>query len=99
MRQNAKDLFYRDIVRRYVDTPRFMRRDWLAADLDEKLEDASRPIVLLTAAPGSGKSAFVAQLADDHPDWLVVFSRRGQRTPLERGGVRSFLLRIGVQLT
>jgi len=54
--------------------------------------------VLLTAEPGAGKTAFMAQLAGDHPAWLRYFIRRDQRTPLGDVGVRSFLLRIGYQL-
>ena len=35
--------------------------------------------VLLTAAPGAGKSTFMAQLAKDHEDWPRYFIRRDQR--------------------
>ena len=54
--------------------------------------------VLLTAAPGAGKSTFMAQLAKDHDDWPRYFIRRDQRTPLGDVGAHSFLLRIGFQL-
>jgi hypothetical protein len=54
--------------------------------------------VLLIAEPGIGKSAFLAQLAKDHPEWLRYFIRRDQRTPLGDVGARSFLMRIGYQL-
>ena len=32
---------------------------------------AGKQFVLLTAEPGAGKSAFIAQLAHDYPEWLV----------------------------
>jgi hypothetical protein len=55
-------------------------------------------IYLLTAEPGAGKSAFVAQLASDHPDWLRYFIRRDQRSVLADVSDKSLLLRIGYQL-
>ena len=92
------DLFLRTIVRSYTDLPRFVRRDWLAASLDAQLADPECRFVLLTAEPGAGKSAFLAQLAADHPDWPVYFIRRDQRTAFEGAGARSLLLRVGFQL-
>ncbi len=92
------DLFSEDLVRSYVSNPRFLRRDWLAADVNEKLERPDCRFVLITAEPGAGKSTFMAQLAADHSDWPRYFIRRDQRTPLGDVGARSFLLRIGYQL-
>ncbi len=92
------DLFFRDVVRAYVEAPRFVRRGWLAAELRERLDRPSCRFVLLTGEPGSGKSSFVAQLADDNPDWPVFFLRRDERTPLGETSARSFLLRTGFQL-
>lgn len=54
--------------------------------------------LLLTGEPGSGKSAFIAQLASRHPGWAVFYIRRDQRTALGEFGARAFLLRIGLQL-
>jgi hypothetical protein len=97
--RGAPDLFFGGLVRSYVEeNPRFLRRDWLAAQLDENLREAGCRFVLLTAEPGAGKSVFMAQLAHDHPEWLRYFIRRDQRTPLGDVGVHSFLLRIGYQL-
>jgi tetratricopeptide (TPR) repeat protein len=92
------ELFFDDIVRAYVDAPRFLRRDWLATDLYASLDQPNTRYASLTAEPGAGKSSFVAQLAHDHPDWLRYFIRRDQCTALGEKGPRSFLLRIGFQL-
>jgi hypothetical protein len=96
--QTEDDLFFNSIIAPYVTNPRFLRRDWLAAEVDERLKDRNSRFVLLTAEPGAGKSTFMAQLATDHPDWPRYFIRRDQRTPLADVGIKSFLLRIGFQL-
>jgi tetratricopeptide (TPR) repeat protein len=92
------ELFFRDIVHSYIDAPRFLRRDWLAAELQQRLEEPNCRFALLTAEAGAGKSAFLAQLANDHPDWLCYFIRRDQRTSMGESSGRSFLLRIGFEL-
>jgi ferredoxin len=93
------DLFFGEIVTGYTTgNPRFLRRDWLAAAVDEQLQDAGCRFVLLTAEPNFGKSVFMAQLAADHPDWPRYFIRSNQVTPLGDVGAKSFLLRIGYQL-
>ncbi len=95
----SEDLFFNEVVRGYVEgNRRFIRRPWLADFLEEKLRQANRPFILMTAEPGAGKSAFVAQLADDHPNWLRYFIRRDQRSVLADVSTKSFLLRIGYQL-
>ncbi len=99
MRISTEDLFFTSLVHRYVEeNPRFLRRDWLAKQLDEKLQESGKRFVLLTAEPGAGKSAFMAQLAHDHSDWLRYFIRRDQREVLEGVSDKSLLLRIGYQL-
>lgn len=96
---SSEDLFFDTLVHGYVDkNPRFLRRDWLAKQLDEKLREPGKQFVLLTAEPGAGKSAFMAQLAHDHPDWLRYFIRRDQREVLADVSDKSALLRIGYQL-
>lgn len=92
------DLFNEALIRFYVDSPRFLRRDWLAAEVAAQLAKPDCRFVLLTAEPGAGKSTFMAQLAHDHPDWPRYFIRRDQVTPLGDVGTKSFLLRIGYQL-
>ena len=53
------DLFFDALVRGYVEeNPRFVRREWFATRLDEKLREAGSRFVLLTAEPGAGKSVF-----------------------------------------
>ena len=93
------DLFFELLVSSYVaNNPRFLRRDWLAEEVNARMAEPGCRFVLLTAEPGAGKTAFMAQLADDHPNWLRYFIRRDQRTPLEDGSARGFLERIGFQL-
>ena len=78
-----EDLFFRATVRSYVeDNPRFLRRDWLAEEVEARLDNPDCRFLLLTAEPGAGKSTFLAQLAYDHPKRPVYFIRRDQRTPL-----------------
>src|SRR5262245_8889153 len=96
--QSEDDLFFSSIIDLYIDNPRFVRRDWLVEEVGARLADPERRFALLTAEPGAGKTAFMAQLAAEHPTWLRYFIRRDQRTPLGDVGVRSFLLRIGYQL-
>jgi hypothetical protein len=95
---SSPDLFFRSIVRNYIEAPRFLRRDWLAQDLEACFARPGCRFAVLAAEPGAGMSAFVAQLASDHEDWLVFFIRQDQRTSLGEIGVRSFLLRTGLQL-
>jgi hypothetical protein len=93
---DPEDLFFDGVIRRYVGAPRFQQRRWLANLVSAEL-DAGQ-VALLTAEPGFGKSALMAQLAADNPDWLRYFIRRDQRSAAASGDVRSFLLRIGAQL-
>jgi hypothetical protein len=98
MKPEADDLFFAGLVRGYVEqNRRFVRRDWLAAQLDEKLREPGKRFVLLTAEPGAGKSVFMAQLAHDHPDWLRYFIRATSAL-LSDVSDKSLLLRIGYQL-
>jgi hypothetical protein len=95
----SDDLFSRAVVESYVKkNPRFVRRDWLAAELDKLLNKPSCRFALLTAKPGAGKSTFIAQLAHDHPRRPVYFIRRDQRSVLRDASATSFLLHTGFQL-
>lgn len=90
--QTKEDLFFRATVRSYVeDNPRFLRRDWLAKEVETRLDDPDCRFLLLAAEPGAGKSTFLAQLAHDHPNWPVYFIYRDQRTPLGDVDAESFL--------
>jgi hypothetical protein len=95
------DLFNLGLISSYVDkalNPRFVERHWLKQQVEAKLVEPDCRFLLLTAEPGAGKSALMAWLADQHPDWCRYFIRRDQRTPLGDPGTHSFLLQIGFQL-
>ena len=92
------DLFFEPIIEDYLSNRRFVRRDWLSEEIMARMTDPACPFILLTAEPGFGKSACMAQLAGEHPDWPRYFIRRDQREPLSDVDARSFLLRIGYQL-
>ncbi len=92
------ELFYDSLIRSYVEASRFLRRDWLAEQVETAMAGLDCRFVLLTAEPGAGKTAFMAQLAHDHPAWPRYFVRRDQTTPLGDPGAHSFLLQIGLQL-
>jgi hypothetical protein len=77
-----EDSFFLSTIHRYVTLPRFIRRQWLDAEVAVWMPDPGRRFVLLTADPGAGKSGFLAQLAHDHPDWLRYVICRDQRQPL-----------------
>jgi hypothetical protein len=95
----ANDLFFDTVVEGYVTlNRRFVRREWLAANLDQKLAAAGARFVLIVAEPGAGKSAFMAQLAHDHPAWPRYFIRRDQHALLADVSVKSLLLRVGYQI-
>lgn len=73
-------------------------RPWLADRVHAALGAPDCRFVVLTGAPGIGKSTFVAQLARDNPDWASYLVRRDQRTARADSGVRSFLTEVGFQL-
>jgi hypothetical protein len=93
-----EDLFYEELIRSYIEAPRFISRPWLAKQIEEALTDPSCRFLLLTAAPGAGKTAFMAWLAHQHSNLPRYFIRRDQRTPLGDVGADSLLLQIGFQL-
>ena len=92
------DLFFTTLVDSYTSNPRFLRRDWLADEVMERLQEPTCRFLLLTAEPGAGKSTFMAQLARDHPGWPRYFIRRDQREAVNDGGTRGFLEQVGFQL-
>lgn len=94
----GEDLFYHELIRSYVQNPRFIARPWLANQIDEALTDPACRFLLLTAASGAGKTAFMAWLAHQHPTWPRYFIRRNQLEPLGDVGAHSLLLQIGFQL-
>lgn len=92
------DLFYASLIGSYVDDPQYVERGWLTERIETALADPGCRFLLLTAEPGAGKSACLAGLAHQHPDWPRTFIRRDQVSPLGSPGARAFLLRIGLQL-
>ncbi len=54
------DLFYDELIRSYIQNPRFIERPWLAERIEKALDDPDCRFLLLTAAPGAGKTAFMA---------------------------------------
>jgi tetratricopeptide (TPR) repeat protein len=91
-------LFFTATVREYVENPRFLARPWLAELIDSRLRDSGSGAVILTAEPGYGKSAFVAQLCNERPDILPYFVRRNQTQTLAGWGERGFLAHVGFQI-
>lgn len=96
--ESVEDIWFRSVVISHTGRPRFIRRPWLTAELKALLADPQCRLVLLTGEPGVGKSAFVAQVAQEHETWAVYFNRRDQRVQLTDGSAKSMLLRIGFQL-
>lgn len=91
-------LFFEDLIASYVEQARFRPRQWLEKRVQDLLNEPDCRYVLLTAEPGAGKTAFMAQLAHNHGDWLRYFIRRTSTQPLSSGDARSFLFAIGHQL-
>ncbi|HBY93640.1 MAG TPA: hypothetical protein DEP84_06665, partial [Chloroflexi bacterium] len=52
-----EDLFFSAVVESSLANPRFLRREWLAAEVEQRLNDPGCRFLLLTAEPGAGKSA------------------------------------------
>lgn len=76
----------------------FVGRRWLDERLLSLLDEQQCRLVLLTGAPGVGKTAFLAHLAATNSDWLRYFVRTDSRVFLRPGDARTFLLTIGAQL-
>jgi hypothetical protein len=92
------NLFQDSVIGAYVDAPRFLERPWLESRVESALAQPGCRFLLITAEPGAGKSAFIAEMARRHPQWPRYFIRRDQLTPFGNVGVRDFLLTIGLQL-
>jgi hypothetical protein len=92
------DLLYQSLIRSYVDAPHFVQRSWLVERIEAELAEPYCRFLLLSANPGAGKTALMAWLARQHPDWPRYFIRRDSRTRLSSADARSFLFAIGHQL-
>jgi WD40 repeat protein len=96
------ELFDQPLIGRLAGDRRRRDRDWLTGLIRKHLADPGCRIVLLTGAPGTGKSTVMAHLAEQHRDWPRYFIRRAGESDsdahLHEGGVTSFLTQIGFQL-
>jgi WD40 repeat protein len=96
------ELFDEPLIRRLADNPRHRDRDWLTDLIHRHLDEEGCRIVLLTGAPGTGKSTIMGQLAGQHGHWPRYFIRRSGESDSDlhshEGGVTSFLTQIGFQL-
>ena len=96
------ELFDETLVSRLAGGARRVDRDWLTSEVKACLDQEECRIVLLTGAPGTGKSAVMAHLAQERPDWPRYFIRRMGETDTDayrhEGGLASFLTLVGFQL-
>ena len=90
------DLRFDKIVTDYVNNHRYLPREWLANEVIRSLKTSQ--FVLLTAEPGFGKTAFMAQLADENPGWLRYFVQNDSLHKQANKSARQFLIDIGFQL-
>src|SRR5512146_723317 len=96
------ELFDEPLVRLLTGDRRRRDRDWLTDLVHHHLDDEECRIVLLTGAPGAGKSTIMGHLAEQHRDWPRYFIRRAGESDSDlrshEGGVTTFLTQIGFQL-
>jgi WD40 repeat protein len=101
-RGDQAELFDEPLISRLAGGPRRFGRGWLTDQVKAALDDPECRIVLLTGTPGAGKSAVMAHLAQERPDWPRYFIRRIGETDSDafrhEGGLASFLTLIGFQL-
>ena len=91
-------LFSTDLIGWYLDHRRFVPRPWLTARVKAELGRPGTRFVLLTGAPGTGKSGLMAELARRSPGVLRYFIRRDSADVLQGGDARTFLFSLGHQL-
>ncbi|MEQ9617089.1 MAG: WD40 repeat domain-containing protein [Phycisphaerales bacterium] len=84
------------LISRYSDD--FVGREWLRSEVEHLLAARDVRIIVIRASPGLGKTAFLAHLATEHPDWPRYFIRRDSHRVFSFGDAKSFLLAIGHQL-
>ncbi len=94
---SSADLFSAGLVDAYTDDPHFVARPWIAEQVDAALAAPDCRFLLLTGAPGTGKTAAIAWLARRYPASLRYFIRRDSRNLFSSGDVQSFLLSLGHQ--
>jgi tetratricopeptide (TPR) repeat protein len=99
----SRDLDAGDLVARYLDDRRFVPRPWLSGLVRARLAEPECRIVLITAEPGFGKTAFMAWLttqlgSDPVSSPLRYFIRSDSVRAFRSPYAKDFLLAIGHQL-
>jgi hypothetical protein len=99
---DTAELFDELLISQLAGGSRRVDRVWLTGQVKAHLADDQCRIVLLTGGPGTGKSAVLAHLAQERPDWPRYFIRRIGETDTDayrhEGGLASFLTLVGFQL-
>lgn len=87
----------REVIYRRYDPAAFVGRGWLLAEVERFRDDAKRRHLVIVGKPGSGKSAFIAYLAEQ---WNCPrhFIRVGSIDGVTGVSARRFLISIGAQL-
>jgi TPR repeat protein len=96
--RDLADLFSTELIAEYLDHRRFVPRPWLTDRVEAALGHPGTRFVLVTGAPGTGKSALMAELARRSPGALRYFIRRDSANVLHGGDARTFLFSLGHQL-
>src|SRR5580658_2407364 len=101
-RERNPELFDLPLIAEQLTDNDFIERQWLKDRIEAELAGSNCRIVLVTGAAGMGKTTLAAWLADQHPEWLRYFIRRGGEADdlnhRHEGGLASFLTNIGLQL-
>lgn len=86
---------FSEIITNY--TRDFVGREWLVNEVNQLLADSECRFILLTGNTGVGKTAFLAHLASQNPQWLRYFIRRDSLNLMSPGDAATFLLTVGGQ--
>lgn len=102
MEGGRAELFDEALISELTGGRRHYPRVSLVSDVMSKLNDPGCRVILVTGAPGAGKSALMAHLAEEQPDWPRYFIRRTAESTARafrhEGGLASFLTLVGFQL-
>ncbi|WP_354644650.1 hypothetical protein [Kitasatospora camelliae] len=93
----SADLFSTALISRYLDEP-FIRRIWLAEQIEAHFGPSPCRLVLVTGAAGVGKSALAAWMTKRHDVSPRYFIRVDSRTRHRSGGITDLLTSLGRQL-
>jgi tetratricopeptide (TPR) repeat protein len=87
----------REVIYRRYDPAAFVGRDWLLTEVERFRQDLGRRQLVIVGEPGSGKSAFIAFLAE-HWNCPRHFIRVDSVGGVTGVSARAFLISIGAQL-